>query len=76
MLHGAALLTSPLPSGPLMRWGLPGRGRWITVYANAGHAWMIIAGLAFDTVGGPGPRWHSSPVSSTEGFIARHPSGY
>jgi hypothetical protein len=37
---------------------------------------MIIAGLAFDTVGGPGPRWHPSPVSSTEGFIARHPSGY
>jgi len=37
---------------------------------------MIIAGLAFDTVGGPGPRWHSSPTSSTEGFVVRHPSGY
>jgi hypothetical protein len=37
---------------------------------------MMIAGLAFDTVGGPGPRWHSSPVDSTEGFIARHPPGY
>ncbi len=37
---------------------------------------MIIAGLAFDTVGGPGPRWHSSPVDSPEGFIARHPPGF
>jgi peptidoglycan hydrolase CwlO-like protein len=75
-LHGGGLLESPLDSTGLETWGEPGAGKWITVYANAGHAWMIIAGLAFDTVGGPGPRWHSAPVSSTEGFIARHPSGY
>ena len=37
---------------------------------------MIIAGLAFDTVGGPGPRWHPALVDSPEGFIARHPPGY
>ncbi len=75
-LHGGGFLESPLDSTGLETWGAPGAGHWITVYANAGHAWMIIAGLAFDTVGGPGPRWHPSPVSSTEGFIARHPPGY
>jgi peptidoglycan hydrolase CwlO-like protein len=75
-LNGGGFLSSPLDSTGLETWGEAGPGQWITVYANAGHAWMIIAGLAFDTVGGPGPRWHSSPVSSTEGFIARHPPGY
>jgi peptidoglycan hydrolase CwlO-like protein len=75
-LHGGGFLESPLDSTGLETWGEPGAGQWITVYANAGHAWMIIAGLAFDTVGGPGPRWHSSPVDSPEGFIARHPPGY
>lgn len=75
-LHGGGFLESPLDSTGLETWGEPGPGKWITVYANSGHAWMIIAGLAFDTVGGPGPRWHPSPVDSPEGFIARHPSGY
>lgn len=75
-LNGGGFLSSPLDSTGLETWGSPGPGHWITVYANAGHAWMIIAGLAFDTVGGPGPRWHSSPVDSPEGFIARHPPGY
>jgi peptidoglycan hydrolase CwlO-like protein len=75
-LHGGGFLESPLDSTGLETWGEAGAGQWITVYANFGHAWMIIAGLAFDTVGGPGPRWHPSPVDSTEGFIARHPPGY
>jgi peptidoglycan hydrolase CwlO-like protein len=75
-LNGGGFLSSPLDSTGLETWGEPGPGQWITVYANAEHAWMIIAGLAFDTVGGPGPRWHSSPVDSPEGFIARHPPGY
>ncbi len=75
-LHGGGFLSSPLDSTGLETWGEAGAGQWITVYANAGHAWMIIAGLAFDTSGGAGPRWHPSPVSSTEGFIARHPPGY
>jgi peptidoglycan hydrolase CwlO-like protein len=75
-LHGGGFLESPLDSTGLETWGDPGPGQWITVYANAEHAWMIIAGLAFDTVGGPGPRWHPSPVDSPEGFIARHPPGY
>jgi peptidoglycan hydrolase CwlO-like protein len=75
-LNGGGFLSSPLDSTGLETWGEPGPGKWITVYANAEHAWMIIAGLAFDTVGGPGPRWHSSPVDSPEGFVARHPPGY
>jgi peptidoglycan hydrolase CwlO-like protein len=75
-LNGGGFLSSPLDSTGLSTWGEPGPGQWITVYANAGHAWMIIAGLAFDTSGGAGPRWHPEPVSSAEGFIARHPPGY
>jgi septal ring factor EnvC (AmiA/AmiB activator) len=75
-LHGGGFLESPLDSTGLSTWGEAGAGQWITVYANAGHAWMIVAGLAFDTSGGAGPRWHPEPVSSTEGFIARHPPGY
>jgi peptidoglycan hydrolase CwlO-like protein len=75
-LHGGGFLDSPLDSTGLSTWGAPDAGQWITVYANAGHAWVIIAGLAFDTSGGAGPRWHPSPVSSTAGFIARHPPGY
>jgi septal ring factor EnvC (AmiA/AmiB activator) len=75
-LHGGGFLESPLDSTGLETWGEPGPGQWITVYANAEHAWMVVAGIAFDTVGGPGPRWHDPWVDSPEGFIARHPAGY
>jgi cell wall-associated NlpC family hydrolase len=79
-LHGGGLLTSPLPSGPMETWGSAGRGRWITVYANGGHAYAVIAGLRWDTAGntsGTGPRWHRSLRAAATGpFIARHPSGY
>ena len=75
-LHGGGFLESPLDSTGLETWGEAGAGKWITVYANAGHAWMVIAGIAFDTVGGPGPRWHDPWVDSPEGFIVRHPPGY
>jgi cell wall-associated NlpC family hydrolase len=77
-LHGGDLLDSPLPSGPMERWGSPGRGRWITVYANAGHAFAVIAGLRWDTAGnvrGTGPRWHTA-MADSRGFVARHPAGY
>jgi len=74
-LHGAGLLESPLDSTGLETWGEPGPGRWITVYANSGHAWMVVAGISFDTSGGAGPRWHDPWASSPEGFIARHPAG-
>jgi hypothetical protein len=77
VLHAAGILPSPMASGPLMRWGSPGLGSWITVYANSGHAWMTVAGLRFDTsaVGeslnqGSGPRWRASMRSGT-GYTAR-----
>jgi hypothetical protein len=77
-LHGAGLITTPMDSGEMMDWGVPGKGRWITVYANAGHAFAVIDGLRWDTVGdasGTGPRWHPEMVS-TAGYVARHPAGY
>ncbi len=77
-LHGGGLLEAPMTSGEMVRWGLPGKGRWITIYANARHVFAIIAGLRWDTVGddtGTGPRWHEDMVS-TAGFVARHPQGY
>jgi hypothetical protein len=76
-LFGGGLIPQPLTSGDLMRWGDPGHGKWITVYANPGHTFVEIAGLRFDTVGaeqGTGPRWHLATVS-TAGFVARHPPG-
>jgi hypothetical protein len=76
-LHGGGLLDESLPSGPFMTWGERGRGDWITVYANGGHAYAVIAGLRLDT-SGPGergPRWRAAARSS-RGFVARHPSGF
>ena len=61
-LHGADLISTPMPSGSLAGWGSPGKGRWITVYANGGHAYAVIAGLRWDTAGntrGTGPSWHN-----------------
>ena len=79
-LHGGSLLRNPLDSSSFMRWGASGRGAWITVYTNPGHAFVVIAGLRLDTSaagdrrGGKGPRWR--PVlRSTSGFKARHPEG-
>ena len=75
-LAGAGLLDAPLTSGALAEWGAPGPGRWITIYANGGHVWMVVAGLRFDTGGlrGSGTRWQPT-ARSTSGFVARHPEG-
>jgi cell wall-associated NlpC family hydrolase len=76
-LFGGGLIPEPLTSGALEGWGEAGPGKWITVYANAGHTFMEIAGLRWDTVGdarGTGPRWHLMPTD-TSGFVARHPPG-
>jgi cell wall-associated NlpC family hydrolase len=73
-LRGAELLDTPLTSGDLERWGVAGPGQWITVYANADHTFMVVAGLRFDTSGQrrTGSRWQ--PMDrSTAGFVARHP---
>jgi hypothetical protein len=77
-LHGGRFLGSPLPSGPLARWGMGGTGRWITVYTNPGHAYAVIAGYRWDTSGdsrGSGPRWHED-LRSARGYVARHPAGF
>ena len=66
-LFGGGLIPRPLTSGDLEGWGAPGPGKWITVYANAGHTFAEIAGLRWDTVGdekGTGPRWHLAPTST------------
>ena len=79
-LIGGDMLKSPLDSGSFMSWGRAGRGEWITVYANSGHAYVVIAGLRFDTSsagdgGEKGPRWRSTARSSS-GYTARHPNGF
>jgi peptidoglycan hydrolase-like protein with peptidoglycan-binding domain len=76
VLHGAGLLGRPRDSSELMSWGQPGRGRWITVYANAGHTFMTISGKRYDTTGrwDTGSRWQRVDRSSS-GYVARHPAG-
>jgi len=73
-LHGGGLLASALPSGSLMSWGARGAGRWITIYTNPGHAFMVVAGLRFDTSGASPSRWQAD-MRSTGGYVVRHPSG-
>jgi hypothetical protein len=85
-LHGADLLSSPEDSTSLESYGAPGRGRWITIYANANHTFLVVAGRAFDTAdfGGPnrpsgtGPRWRSNPTGNLadgSSYVVRHPPG-
>ncbi len=85
-LIAAGTLKSPLDSGSFMRWGLKGKGAWMTVYTNPGHAFVMIAGLRLDTSTGGvtsrriprtaerGPRWRAA-MRSTRAFKARHPLG-
>ena len=72
-LAGAGLLRSPLASGPFMKWGDAGQGEWITIYANPGHIFMVVAGLRFDTSGRgrAGTRWQEAS-RGTGGFAVRH----
>jgi hypothetical protein len=87
LLYGAGLMSATaLDSTELESYGDPGPGRWITVYANSGHAWIVVAGIALDTAGyggpaipaGSGPRWRSEALANlSDGttYIARHPPG-
>lgn len=79
VLNAAGLLSSPMPSGPFMKWESPGRGSWITVYANGGHMYAVIAGLRWDTSAygsGPrGPRWRATKRPA-KGFAVRHYEGF
>lgn len=87
VLHAAGLLTSPFDSTDFFSWGAKGRGRWITVYTNSGHAFVEIAGIRFDTSSegelkplpgtarGSGPRWRHL-LRGTRAFQPRHYIGY
>ncbi len=85
-LHGGNLLSAPEDSTELESYGSPGPGKWITIYADPSHTWVVVAGIAFDTAdfGGPnvpagtGPRWRSDPTGNLQdggNYIVRHPSG-
>jgi peptidoglycan hydrolase-like protein with peptidoglycan-binding domain len=75
-LHGGGLLSSPEDSSALESFGEAGPGKHITIYANAGHAFMVVDGRRFDTSAQDesGSRWSSSMVS-TGGYVVRHPTG-
>jgi peptidoglycan hydrolase-like protein with peptidoglycan-binding domain len=75
-LHGGGLLSSPEDSTGLESYGEPGPGRYITIYADAEHAWMTIDGRRFDTVAlqESGSRWYDS-MAPTAGYVVRHPDG-
>jgi len=73
-LAAAGLLGTPETSGQLEHWGAPGPGHYLTVFANAGHTFMSVDGVWFDTAGRAGPystRWLTSPPSVI-GYVARH----
>src|SRR5690349_14788034 len=83
VLHAAGLLASPMTSGSLASsWGVPGHGRWITVFGNASHAYMVIAGKRFDTSSGgdrwqqgSGPRWRKKKRAPV-GFTGKYFPGF
>jgi peptidoglycan hydrolase-like protein with peptidoglycan-binding domain len=76
VLHAAGLLDEALDSSGFMSWGERGRGIWITIRANPGHAYLIVAGLRFDTSARrqTGTRW-SEQMRSARGYRGRHPDG-
>ncbi len=76
VLAAAGLLSAPEVSGDFESYGDPGPGRWVTIYANAIHVWMTIAGWRFDTVAlaEGGTRW-AQGGGEFAGFVVRHPVG-
>ena len=76
-LSAAGLVDSSAPSGAYMKWGKPGKGKWITIYANGGHMFMEVAGVRFDTSGArrTGSRWQSDRRRPSSGYAVRHPPG-
>src|SRR4051794_17050440 len=75
-LYAAGLIAGPRDSSGLMHWGSPGKGKWVTIYANPGHVFMEVAGIRFDTSGAKrtGSRWQND-LRDGGGYVARHPSG-
>jgi len=86
VLHGAGLLSTSEDSSGLESYGAPGPGKWVTIYSDPSHAFIVIGGIAFDTAdyGGPnlpagdGPRWRSNPLGNLAdggNYVVRHPPG-
>jgi len=76
VLHAGGLLRTPRNSTGFESYGRPGRGRYITIYANSGHAFMTINGRRFDTSGmDDGTRWDRR-ARSASGYVVRHPAGF
>jgi peptidoglycan hydrolase-like protein with peptidoglycan-binding domain len=75
-LHGAGLIDTPMSSYDFPGWGDPGPGQWVTVYGMQSHAYMVVAGLRFDTSAskGGGSRW-TTEQRSPAGYVAVHPPG-
>jgi cell wall-associated NlpC family hydrolase len=75
-LAAAGLVSSPMVSGDFENWGDPGPGRWITIYANADHVWMNVAGWRFDTVAlaESGTRWARGGGEFSD-MVVVHPPG-
>jgi cell wall-associated NlpC family hydrolase len=76
VMHAAGLLDVALDSTEFESYGEAGEGQWVTIYANSGHSYMLIAGLRFDTSGraDDGSRWHDS-MRPSSGYVVRHPPG-
>lgn len=77
-LRGGGLIKASAPSYGYYGYGASGKGKWITIYTNAGHMYMVVAGLRFDTSGrssDSGSRWQKA-MRSSSGFKVRHPAGY
>jgi cell wall-associated NlpC family hydrolase len=76
VLAAAGLVSSPMVSGQFDDWGVRGPGRWVTIYSNADHVWMTIAGWRFDTVAQAesGTRW-ARGGGEFAGFYVEHPAG-
>jgi hypothetical protein len=83
-LHGGGLLSTSEDSSDLMSYGAPGPGKWITIYSDPSHVFIVVAGIAFDTAnyGGPnipagtGPRWRQNPLGNLAdgcNYVVRHP---
>ena len=74
--HGAGMLDEALDSTGFESWGEAGKGTWVTIYAKSSHAFMVVAGLRFDTSGraNQGTRWQAD-MRSSAGYVVRHPEG-
>ena len=75
-LASAGFIKTPMASGGLAKFGKPGPGKWVSIYADEGHAFMVVAGLRFDTSGRSkrDTRWQADG-RSPGGLTVRHPPG-